>query len=66
MKLTNPQIEILREIETSPKHYCDGYKPPQRLAELGLAVRKEGHLSSPSFTITDAGRAALAAIDGEK
>jgi hypothetical protein len=57
VKLTPAQIEMLREIAVAPRHCPDNYQPTQKLVALGLAVRKEHRLSSPSFTITPAGRA---------
>ncbi|WP_089177177.1 hypothetical protein [Bosea sp. AS-1] len=60
-KLTKAQRELLVELSErdSRMHLWATYKPIMRLHELGLVDKREHALSSPSFAITPAGRAAL-------
>jgi hypothetical protein len=61
VKLTKAQRRELAELAAAdyPVGYSDDYKPIQRLCELGYVDRQEGKYSS-AYTITPAGRAALA------
>lgn len=64
-KLTAAQKERLAYMAKQPDGSCmaaNTYKPTQRLVYLGFATRRSlrGYLYSSKFTITDAGRAALA------
>ena len=66
VKLTKAQKEILAEIAGGPRHYWHKYQPALKLEALGYATRKEWPLSSPSFTITEAGRLALSQEEGHE
>lgn len=57
MKLTKPQLELLRDVANGGSA-VDSYPPARKLVELGLCARKVVGLSD-RLILTDAGRAAL-------
>ena len=65
VKLTKAQAETLRECAKGPYSAYAGYKPAQKLVELGLAERHEGRFSSGSLHITPAGLAFIACLEAE-
>lgn len=58
MKLTNSQLELLREVKGDSQVVSESYKPAQRLVDLGLCEWQKIGISE-YLAITDAGRAAL-------
>jgi hypothetical protein len=60
VKLTTPQVELLREAESKGVVYVvDTYKPMLKLVERGLATFHAGRFNHGHVRITPAGRAAL-------
>ncbi len=55
-KLTRPQSEALVELMVKDQTWSDGWPPPKRLVELGLATVRHGKWGGAKFTITDLGR----------
>jgi hypothetical protein len=60
MKLTQPQLMLLGDLVRNGKDHCfEGYKPAQKLIQLGLAKARKGSFGSLHLEPTEAGRAAL-------
>lgn len=57
MKLTKPQLALLREVDAGG-NAVDTYPPAKKLVELGYCVREQVGYSD-YLRITPAGRAAL-------
>lgn len=63
MKLTKPQIELLRDVANGGTA-VDNYPPARKLVELGLCIREKTGFSD-RLSITPAGRSALSKETGE-
>lgn len=63
-RLTKAQRRELSDMNkrTYRSNYADDYGPIRKLLALGLVDRQEGKYGGGTYAITDAGRAALAAI----
>lgn len=59
MKLTAPQLELLKSLADAPHYVAPGYAPFSKLTSLGLAEDREGRYSTVAH-ITHAGRTVLA------
>lgn len=67
-KLTPEEIELLRELKEHDRPVLDGKPPPvgaDHLEQLGYVEAHTLNIQDLLYTITSAGRAALAAIDPE-
>jgi hypothetical protein len=62
MKLSGPQVSLLKELAEKPRYVSDTYPPLVRLRGAGLVEVREGRFSSTTH-VTDAGRQALTLVE---
>lgn len=60
IRLTKPQMTLLKSLADGPHYTALGYPPAVKLEELGLIEVRETRFSTMSY-VTAAGRAALVA-----
>jgi hypothetical protein len=62
MKLTAPQLKLLKELNKQPRYVAQNYPPLKILLRHNFVKLKEGKWTD-SFEVTDHGKAHLASLE---